>query len=120
MIELTRCFGLQQTSEAVVDMLSPASRSAVADTELEWAVESVSAEAAGKVGESWSVGARGSWWEAWTGGSPWGRGSSPWPAPASSGAAGLGSLWGTAGQEDFDSSGDPLVDQGSEDSWEHS
>ena len=33
MIELTRCFGLQQTSEVVVDMLSLVSQSGVADAE---------------------------------------------------------------------------------------
>ena len=88
MIELTRCFGLQQTSEVVVDMLSLVSQSPVADTALSALardVESVSAEAVEKVLESLSGEARGSWWPG-AGGSGWGPGSSL-AAAGSSGAA---------------------------------
>ena len=97
MIELTRCFGLQQTSEVVVDMLSLVSQSAVAGTAPAWVVVS---EAVEKVLESWSGEARGSWW-AWAGGSWWGPGSSPLAAAGSSGAVEGEPLPGTADQADF-------------------
>ena len=82
MIELTRCFGLQQTSEVVVDMLSLVSQSAVAGTAHARVVVS---EAVEKVSESCSGEARGSWWPG-AGGSGWGPGSSL-AAAGSSGAA---------------------------------